>query len=186
MLRLAAITSVLAVTILASRTIYDFDEQTQLWPKRELSLREICGGKVCVFVNVASEWGVTKVNYQQLNQLLRQYNDLIVIGQPCNQFGKQEPLSGKSLYQHILKKWTKQDRFYFLEKADVKGKQITPLYNFLANHKSTTSMFTPNRVLWNFEKFLVGRDGVPINRWRSNKNPSSMESEIRKALGFRN
>jgi len=126
------------------------------------------------------------VNYEQLNALLRQYNDLIVIGQPCNQFGKQEPLSGEKLYEHILKKWTKQDRFYFLKKADVKGGNTTPLYNFLSNHKSHTSMFSPNRVLWNFEKFLVGRDGVPVGRWRSTSDPSKMEDEIRRALGFRN
>jgi len=187
MFRLSVLTSVLVSSILArTKTIYDYDRQTQLWPRQELSLKNICGGKVCIFVNVASEWGVTRVNYEQLNALLRNYNDLIVIGQPCNQFGKQEPLSGKALYNHILKKWTKQERFYFLKKADVKGSNITPLYKFLSNHKKTTSMFSPNMVLWNFEKFLVGRDGVPIDRWRSSSNPSKMESAIRKALGLRN
>jgi len=125
-----------------------------------------------------------------LNQLLQNYNDLIVIGQPCNQFGKQEPLSGKALYDHIRKKYVEnidnavRGRFYFLKKADVKGSRQTPLYRFLTNHKATTSMFTPNRVLWNFEKFLVGRDGVPIGRWRSTSNPSKMETKIRKALGY--
>lgn len=168
----------------SSKTTFDFDVQTQLYPETQLSLKSLTQGKVAIFVNVASEWGLATDNYAQLNQLLNKYTDLVVIAQPCNQFSGQEPLSGKALYDHIYEKWSPVDRFYFLKKADVNGDDATAIYEFLKNHKNNTSAFSPNFIMWNYEKFLVGKDGVPVERWRSYSQPLEMEGEIRRALGL--
>ena len=171
-----------AKSISNAKTIFEFDTQTQLYPEESISLKSLAENKVTIFVNVASEWGLAQDNYEQLNQLLSNYTDLVVIAQPCNQFSNQEPLSGKELYDHIYDKWSPVDRFYFLKKANVNGDDATALYKFLTSHKNTTDMFGPNFIMWNYEKFLVGRDGVPIKRFRSWTRPLGMIDDIKQAL----
>ena len=107
-----------------------------------------------------------------------------MIAQPSNQFASQEPLEGEALFNHITTRWMPVGDWVFLERADVNGDNATPLYEFLKNHPNCTSLFTPNMVMWNYEKFLIGRDGVPIMRARITTNPEDMEDDIIDALAM--
>jgi glutathione peroxidase len=133
-------------------------------------------GKYILFVNVASECGFTG-QYEGLQRLYDQYSkDLMVIGVPCNQFGQQEP---GSLTQ--IKTFCKQNygvTFLMTEKIDVKGKRQHPLYQWLTNKelngvKSTT-------VRWNFQKYIIGRNGEFIDYFYSMTRP--MSSKITKLI----
>lgn len=123
---------------------------------------------------------MTDIHYAQFNQLIKDYPQIRVIAQPCNQFGKQEPKEGEELYNHITTT-LKPDMngWVFLKRADVKGSNKTPLFEFLTNHPNTIGgMILGNGVLWNFEKFLVDFDGIPVKRWRSHINPTELRSTI--------
>lgn len=114
--------------------------------------------------------------------MYEKYNSqgLEIIAQPCNQFGKQEPLEGQALWTHISGKY---GPLYttFTERADVNGDDATPLFLYLQNHKNCKG-FISNSLKWNFTKFLVGRDGVPIKRYGPKDEPVSAEKDIIKAL----
>jgi glutathione peroxidase len=128
-------------------------------------------GKVVMFVNVASRCGYTP-QYKGLEKLHETYaaQGLVMIGVPCNQFGAQEPGDAEAIQSFCS---TKYDvTFDLLEKQDVNGKNAQPLFQWL------TAQETPNgkgQVQWNFEKFLVGKDGTLLNRWRSGTKPESTE-----------
>lgn len=140
--------------------------------------------KVLLIVNVATEWSLAKTNYEEFNKLYNKYNSkgLEIIAQPCNQFGSQEPLSGLKLYNHIQTKFHPKFMHNIFDKKNVNGKGASELFLFLQNHKNSNGMFT-NKIKWNFTKFLVGRDGVPIDRYAPTTNPMSFEDDIIKALG---
>ena len=152
--------------------------------------------KVLIIVNVASEWGVTKQNYEQLNQLYEKYNSqgLEIIAQPCNQFGKQEPKSGIDLYNHLFgnfstNKFLSNDakpkfiKNYF-DRKDVNGSvpEASELFLYLQKHKNCPGLLGFNSIKWNFTKFLIGKDGVPIKRLGPKDGPIKLEDDIVKAL----
>jgi glutathione peroxidase len=128
-------------------------------------------GKVVLFVNVASRCGYTP-QYKGLEKLHETYGTqgLVMVGVPCNQFGAQEPGDAEEIQSFCS---TKYDvTFDLLEKQDVNGPGAQPLFQWL------TAQETPNgkgQVQWNFEKFLVGKDGQLLNRWRSGTKPESAE-----------
>ena len=133
-------------------------------------------GKYILFVNVASECGFTG-QYEGLQRLFNMYkNRLMVIGVPCNQFGQQEPGSSTE-----IKSFCKQNygvTFLMTEKIDVKGKKQHPLYQWLTNKefngvKSTT-------VRWNFQKYIIGKNGEFIDYFYSMTRPTS--SKITKLI----
>jgi len=150
-------------------------------PAEEIQLSKYAG-KVLLIVNVACEWGLTKVQYEQLNQLHDEYHDqgLVIIGQPCNQFGKQEPKQGKELLDEIRNKWNA--KFTLFERADVNGKDATELFLYLQKHKNCPGLLGFNAIKWNFTKFLIGKDGQPIKRWAPKDDPRKAEDDIKKAL----
>ena len=126
-------------------------------------------GKHILFVNVASECGFTK-QYSGLEQLHRQFkNDLIVIGLPCNQFGGQEPGSTKEIQQFCTKNFGVS--FLLTEKIKVKGEEQHPLYAWLTNKKLNGS--SSSIVKWNFQKYIVDKDGKFVNYFYSTTKPLS-------------
>jgi len=133
-------------------------------------------GKVLLFVNVASKCGFTG-QYDGLQKLWTDYKErgLVVVGVPCNQFGSQEP--GKEAEIQSFCRMNYGVDFPLLEKQNVNGLKRSDLYRFLGKGK------TP--VLWNFEKYLVGRDGKVIERFRSSTGPDDKDliAAIEKALG---
>ena len=126
-------------------------------------------GKYILFVNVASNCGFTK-QYADLQALYQGYmSDLVIIGLPCNQFGAQEPAREEEIKQFCTKNFGVS--FILTEKIDVKGNNISPLYVWLTDKKYNGVL--NSSVKWNFQKYLVDRDGELINYFYSTTNPLS-------------
>ena len=135
-------------------------------------------GKYILFVNVASLCGFTK-QYADLEKLYQQYNqDLVVIGLPCNQFGGQEPGKANEIKQVCQEKYGVS--FPITEKINVKGENIHQLYSWLTNKEKNGKI--NSNVKWNFQKYLVSREGELINYFYSTTRPLSKKiiSEINK------
>lgn len=133
-------------------------------------------GKYILFVNVASECGFTN-QYEGLQKLFDTYkDDLMVIGVPCNQFGQQEPGNSEQIKSFCQKNYGVT--FLMTEKISVKGKDKHPLYKWLTNKdlngKNNTS------VKWNFQKYVIGRNGEYIDYFFSMTKP--MSSKITKLI----
>ncbi len=136
-------------------------------------------GRVILIVNVASKCGFTK-QYGGLEELHRKYKDrgLAVLGFPCNDFGGQEPGTEQEILSFCK---TKYDvTFPLFAKLHAKGEQISPLYQWLTGEGSPF----PGEVRWNFEKFLISREGQLLARFPSRAAPDSAEllAAIEKAL----
>ena len=160
-----------------AKSVYEFTLKTLAGvPKEEISLSEY-KGKVLFIVNVASQWGVTKSNYEQLNQLHKQYADkgLVILAQPSNQFGGQEPKQGKALLDHVKSKYGVD--FQYFERADVNGKNAVPLWLYLQNHPNTSGTLG-NSIKWNFSKFLIDKNGQPVKRFGTTDGPLKAEKDI--------
>jgi len=134
-------------------------------------------GKVVVIVNVASKCGYTP-QYEGLQKLHETYekDGLVVIGVPANDFGKQEPGSDDEIAKFC--KTNYKVSFPMLSKVVVKGEGKCPLYKFLTE-KETNPKFE-GEVKWNFEKFLIARDGTVVGRYKSGVEP--MSDELTKAV----
>ena len=127
-------------------------------------------GRVLLIVNVASECGLTP-QYQGLEALFARYQPkgLSVLGFPCNQFGAQEPGTHAEIKRFCST--TYRVSFPLFAKIDVNGANRHPLYAALAGKASPF----PGNVRWNFEKFLVGRDGTVLARFAADTEPDSPE-----------
>ena len=140
-------------------------------------------GKVVLIVNVASRCGATP-QYEALQQLHETYKDrgLVVIGFPCNQFGRQEPGTAAEIREFCTANYGVT--FDMFSKIDVNGPDASPLYQHLTSEESNPE-FAGN-VRWNFEKFLISKDGKIVNRFRTGVQPNSdvviaaIEKELRK------
>jgi glutathione peroxidase len=132
-------------------------------------------GAVCLIVNVASSCGYTP-QYAGLEALWRRHRDrgFVVLGFPCNQFGEQE--SGDEAAIAAFCAATYNVTFPLFAKVNVNGPTAIPLYKYL--RKTARGFLGTSRLKWNFTKFLVGRDGVPVKRFGPNVEPEEIESEI--------
>ncbi len=129
-------------------------------------------GKVVLIVNVASRCGNTP-QYDGLQKLYDKYKGqgLTVLGFPANEFGAQEPGSDKEIAQFCTSKYSVT--FPMFSKIVVKGDGISPLYQDLTAAKTDPQPSGP--VTWNFEKFLIGRDGKVAARFAPKAKPESGE-----------
>lgn len=127
-------------------------------------------GKVVMFVNVASQCGYTP-QYKGLQALHAKYSKqgLVVVGVPCNQFGGQEPGTAEEIKTFCQANYGVE--FDMLGKVDVNGEGQCELFKHLTSKE--TAGEHAGKVKWNFEKFLVGRDGKIVGRYRSNVAPES-------------
>ena len=133
-------------------------------------------GKYLLFVNVASKCGFTK-QYADLQELYDLYIDnLMVIGVPCNQFGAQEPGSPDEIQTFCKKNYGVT--FLMTEKISVKGNNQHPLYNWLTD-KSLNGVKN-STVKWNFQKYIVDKDGNLIDYFYPMTRPLS--SKITKII----
>jgi len=126
-------------------------------------------GKVVLLVNVASACGLTP-QYEELQGLHKKYSGegLAVVGVPANEFGAQEPGSDAEIATFCKSNYGVE--FDMLSKVVVKGDGICPLYKYL-----TTESKFPGPIGWNFEKFLIGRDGEVVARFKPNVKPDAPE-----------
>lgn len=126
-------------------------------------------GKFLLFVNVASKCGFTK-QYEGLEQLYQEYKqNLVVIGVPCNQFGGQEPGSEKEIKQFCSQQYGVS--FLLTEKINVKGDNQHLLYQWLTEKK--LNGISNSKVKWNFQKYIVGKNGDLIEYFYSTTDPMS-------------
>lgn len=128
-------------------------------------------GKVVLIVNVASKCGLTR-QYAGLQSLYEKYQDkgLVILGFPCNEFGGQEPGTEAEIKQFCS---TKYDvTFPMMSKVNV-NKDACDLYKHLTAQNSKPAGSGP--ISWNFEKFLIGRDGQLVNRFSPRTAPSDAE-----------
>jgi len=125
--------------------------------------------KYILFVNVASECGFTG-QYEDLQKLYETYKDkLMIIGVPCNQFGGQEPGSASEIQTFC--KVNYGVTFLLTEKVDVKGDNQHPLYQWLTQKSKNGS--SNSTVKWNFQKYLVGKEGQLLDYYFSITKPLS-------------
>ncbi len=138
-------------------------------------------GKALLLVNVASKCGYTP-QYEGLQSVYSKYRDqgLVVIGFPANNFGGQEPGTNEEIKQFCSLKYNVT--FPMFAKISVKGGDIHPLYKFLTS-KETNPEFGGD-IAWNFNKFLVDRQGKVVARFGSGDKPESEKvvQAIEKAL----
>lgn len=151
---------------------------------REVDLAEY-QGNVILIVNVASQCGYTP-QYRGLQALYDKYGKrgFTVLGFPCNQFGGQEPGSSEQIAQFCQRNYGVS--FDMFEKVDVNGKNQCDLYKVLTSPATNSQGSGP--IQWNFEKFLIARDGSIVARFGSNVAPESkslveaIEREIKRSL----
>lgn len=129
-------------------------------------------GKVVMMVNVASKCGNTK-QYKPLQALHEKYADkgLAILGFPANDFKSQEPGTNEEIAAFCEKNYGV--KFDMFSKIVVKGEGQHPLYKFLTAQK--TSPQPAGEINWNFEKFLIGRDGQVVARFAPKTQPDSEE-----------
>tara|TARA_R110002167_G_scaffold163937_2_gene360819 strand:- start:264 stop:818 length:555 start_codon:yes stop_codon:yes gene_type:complete len=134
-------------------------------------------GKVVLIVNTASECGLTP-QYAGLQDLYKKYEEkgLVVLGFPCNQFGSQEPGSEADIKSFCSTKYNVT--FPMFSKVDVNGKDATPIYKYLTSKDVKPA--GKGKISWNFEKFLIDRDGNLVNRFAPRTTPD--DAELVKAI----
>ena len=157
-------------------SLYDFSAETldgQPAPLREYQ------GKVVLIVNTASKCGFTG-QYAGLEALYRKYRDrgLVVLGFPCNQFGKQEPGDAAEIASFCS--LTYDVDFPMMRKIDVNGPTAHPLYAYLKKEKK--GVLGTEAIKWNFTKFLVDRTGQVTGRFPPTAEPQTLEGAIEALL----
>ena len=157
------------------KTKNNFHYQT---PNDETKSFEKLSGKVILIVNTATQCGLTP-QFEGLEKLHKTYSKkgLVVLGFPCNQFGGQEPLSDKEMVSTCKK--NHGVTFELTKKIDVNGERQLPLYQFL---KSKQKLKNRNEIRWNFEKFLVNKQGEVVKRYSSKTTPAEITAEIEELL----
>jgi glutathione peroxidase len=123
-------------------------------------------GKVTLAVNVASRCGLTP-QYEGLEELQKELagQDFTVVGFPCNQFAGQEPGSAEEIVEFC--RTTYGVSFPLSEKLEVNGPHRAPVYQYLT---AAANGFEGD-ITWNFEKFLIGRDGRVLHRYPPGTTP---------------
>uniref|UniRef100_H2PXN0 Glutathione peroxidase n=1 Tax=Pongo abelii TaxID=9601 RepID=H2PXN0_PONAB len=188
------------VAAAAAQSVYSFSARP-LAGGEPVSLGSL-RGKVLLIENVAS-LGTTVRDYTQMNELQRRLGPrgLVVLGFPCNQFGHQENAKNEEILNSL--KYVRpgggfEPNFMLFEKCEVNGAGAHPLFAFLrealpAPSDDATALMTDpklitwspvcrNDVAWNFEKFLVGPDGVPLRRYSRRFQTIDIEPDIEALL----
>ena len=157
-------------------TLHDFTLQDiQGQPK---SLRDYAGKTVLV-VNTASQCGFTP-QYKGLEALWQRYGErgLIVLGFPCNQFGKQEPDGEQEIAAFCERRFGVS--FPLFAKVEVNGGDAHPL--FIELKKRAPGLLGSKSIKWNFTKFLISDQGRAVRRFSSRTTPEAMATEIETLL----
>ncbi len=149
-----------------TKNVYNFDVNDI--DENSVSLSKY-KGNVLMVVNVASKCGATP-QYAQLQDIYQKYNDkgFYVLGFPANNFGKQEPGTNEQIKQFCT--GTYNVTFPMFSKISVKGSDIHPLYQFLTS--PDTNPEYAGEITWNFNKFLIDKNGEIINRFPTKTKPN--------------
>jgi len=142
-----------------------------------ISLKEF-QGKTIVVVNTASKCGLTP-QYEGLENLYKIYKDkgLVILGFPCNQFGKQEQGTANEISEFCEINYGVS--FPMFDKVEVNGPNAHPVFKYL---KSKLGGILGSNIKWNFTKFVIDKNGKPVKRFAPTTKPEKMESYLRKIL----
>lgn len=166
------------LSFMVTKTVYDFTMKDI--DGRDVPLSNY-KGKVLLMVNVASYCGNTP-QYKDLEALYKKYKSrgLVVLGFPANNFGAQEPGSNAEIKDFCSKEYAVT--FPMFAKISVKGSDIHPLYQYLTSKVENGAVEAPVR--WNFQKFLVGKDGKVITSFahKTSVNDKEVIAAIEAAL----
>jgi glutathione peroxidase len=164
---------------MTAKSVHDFTVKTITGGDKPLADYK---GKVLLVVNVASECGLTP-QYTGLEKLHEEYagRGLAVLGFPANDFGAQEPGTDAQIATFCTTKYGA--KFDMFSKVAVKGDKTAPLFAWLQGSETNPSF--GGTIKWNFNKFLVGKDGKVIGRFEPQVEPTAPEvkAAIEKALG---
>lgn len=169
---------VLGALLLGAAVIPQAQAEKKVGPALNYTMKDIDGkavdlskyqGKVVMFVNVASKCGLTK-QYTSLEKLYGQYKDkgFVVLGFPANEFGGQEPGTNEEIKTFCSTKYNVS--FPMFSKIVVKGEGQAPLYKYL-----TATSQPAGDIEWNFAKFIVGRNGEIVARFKPQVEPTAAE-----------
>ena len=185
----------------SATTFYDFKPKDKKGGEYPLSNLK---GKVVLVVNTASKCGFTP-QFEGLEKLYKgkppspplpspnpptnliliytevkpSHPDFEIVGFPCNQFGSQDPGSNDEIQSFCQLNYGVS--FPVLGKTEVNGDKVEPVYEWMK--KSRPGIMGLQRIKWNFEKFLIGRDGQVKGRWASTTKPEGLKSVIEEELG---
>ena len=156
--------------------VYQFSTKTL--DGKPLELKDFAG-KVLLIVNTASKCGFTPQydGLQKLHEELGQ-DGLVIIGFPCNQFGKQEPGDESAIGAFCQKNYGVS--FLMSEKVDVNGADAHPLYQYLT--KEAKGILGTSAIKWNFTKFLIRKNGEVYDRYAPTTKPEDLKADIQKLL----
>jgi glutathione peroxidase len=182
--------SIIVVSLFLSKTEASIENKGNEMDKniKQIIVKDIDGksvnladykSKVLLIVNVASYCGYTK-QYAGLEKIYKDYKDkgFEILAFPCNQFGEQEPGTNEEIKNFCSSKF--DVTFKLFDKVDVNGKDKSPLYSILTDNEVTGKA----DIKWNFEKFLIDKDGNVVERYSSKVEPTGKEliSAIEKEL----
>lgn len=164
-----------APTMASATTFFDFNTKDKRDQEYPLSQHK---GKVVLAVNTASKCGFTP-QFAGLENLWKKISEkypdqFVIIGFPCNQFGGQDPGSNDQIQEFCQVNYGVT--FPVLGKTNVNGDHAEPVFEWMKSEKP--GLLGLKRIKWNFEKFLIGRDGKVIQRYGSITKPESLESDI--------
>ena len=150
--------------------IYDYKVKRRDGSEYDLSELK---GKVVLIVNTATGCGFTP-QYEGLENLYKKYHDkgLEILDFPCNQFGHQAPGDDNQIHEFCTANY--KTTFDQLKKIDVNGKNAVPLYKYLKKQKHGLL----SNIKWNFEKFLVDREGNVVERYLPTTTPDQIDEKI--------
>ncbi|ORY79510.1 glutathione peroxidase [Protomyces lactucae-debilis] len=148
------------------------------WKKGQFDFSDT-KGKVVLIVNTASACGFTP-QFEGLEKVYQKYKDqgLMVVGFPCNQFGGQDPKSNDEITSFCQVNYGVS--FPVMNKVEVNGDHVHPVFQLLKDARP--GLLGMTRIKWNFEKFLVDKQGEPVARYSSLTKPESIEADIERLL----
>ncbi len=157
-------------------TVHDFSCTTSSGAEQALADYR---GKVLLIVNTASKCGFTP-QFAGLEDLYQKYRDrgLVILGFPCNQFGKQDPGSNAEIQEFCQLNYGVS--FPVFSKIEVNGGAADPLFRHLK--KQAPGALGLEGIKWNFTKFLVDRDGRVVKRYAPTSRPEAIAGDIEALL----
>lgn len=134
--------------------------------------------KTVIVVNTASKCGLTP-QYEGLEALYTKYKDrgLVILGFPCNQFGNQEPGGAQQIEEFCQVNYGVS--FMMFDKIDVNGKNTHPIFDYL---KAELGGILTDDIKWNFTKFVINKQGLPVQRFAPTTKPEKIEKLIQDIL----
>jgi glutathione peroxidase-family protein len=164
----------------SATSFYDFKPLDKTGKEFDLAAYK---GKVVLVVNTASKCGFTP-QFAGLEKLYKELkekhgDDFAIIGFPCNQFGGQDPGTDDDIQSFCQINYGVS--FPVLAKTDVNGDGANPVFKWLKEKQP--GLLGIKSIKWNFEKFLIGRDGEVKGRWASTTKPETLEKYIVEELG---